>query len=183
MEKFSAKNKIIVLSIVWLVLSFAMLFYFFGFLDESNSNLVLSMQQQKKELLSLKAERDNYNQARADLDKLVAAEIQPDDFFSRDVTFVNEIKTLERWAEKLNVNMQLSGISGTVASAPKAKTTTALASIPFGVSLNGTLSDVTAFVQLLEHLNFITNVNSFSITAADPGKINMSLTANFYLRK
>ena len=79
--------------------------------------------------------------------------------------------------------MQLSGVSGTINTAPKAKTTTALVVIPYSISLSGSLQDVLNFIETLENLSFITNVGSVSIAAADSGSVSAGLTANFYLRK
>jgi Tfp pilus assembly protein PilO len=109
--------------------------------------------------------------------------VQPEDFFSRDITLVKELEVLEGLKQRFNVQTQIGGISGTVTSAGKAKTTTPLAVIPYSISVTGPLSDVVDFIETLENLSFITNVNNVSVTAADSGKVNASMSADFYLRK
>src|SRR6266404_494000 len=157
MKNFSARNKIIVLSLVWLGLSASMFLYFFNILDSSNSATVLAMAKQQQELLFLQAQDQSYQQAKLDLRKLAQESIQPGDFFSQDITLVKEIETLESLGQKLNLQMQISGVGGTVKSAPKAKTITSLATIPYSISLNGDFASAVGFIETLEHLSFISN--------------------------
>ena len=124
-KHLSAKNKIIIIILAWLVLSFGMLTYVFKFLDSTNQQILDSMGQQKSILASLQAERESEMRAQRDLQELSQKLYQPEDFFSRDTTLVNEIKILENLGQKYNLKMQLSGVSGTINTAPKAKTTTA----------------------------------------------------------
>lgn len=183
MGKFSVKNKIVLIIVAWLMLSCVMFFYLFSILDASNNNSLLAMDQQNKELAVLNAERDSYNNAKADLDKISKEQISPDSFFSKDVALVNEIKTLESWAQKLNVQMQLSGVSGTINTLPKAKTATSIGTVPYSVNLVGSFTDIVNFIEVLENLNFITNINTLSISALDKGQVSLNLSAFFYLRK
>ena len=126
----------------------------------SNLRTLEGMDQQKKDLAALNAERQSYIQAKGDLDDLAKKSIQPEDFFSKDITLVNEIRTLEGWGNKLGVQMTLSGVSGTINSVPKAKT-----------------------IEVLENLNFITNINNIGISAGDNNQVTLSLGANFYLKR
>ncbi len=171
------------LVIAWAVLSACMFFYFFNFLDASNQQVVSSMQKQKKDLASLQGQEQSFELAKSDLDKLAAQAIQPDDFFSKDITLVNEIQTLEDLNQKLNVNMQLSGLSGTIGGEPSAGTITPIAQVPYAISIKGSLDQVTGFLQALENLSFVTNVTSISVSAGDKGLVNANLSAVFYLRK
>ena len=179
----SAKNKILGLLAAWLLLTLLMFWFFFGLLDKSNKNALDGMSQQRKDLAVLKAERQSYEQAQADLKRLEKESFQPDNFFSRDTALVNEIQTLERLGNKLNVNMQLSGISGTVSTALKAKTQTSLVQISYNINLDGDLSQVVDFIESLENLEFITNVNRVSITAAEGRRVSANLTAYFYIKR
>ncbi|MBI5530055.1 MAG: hypothetical protein HY918_00965 [Candidatus Doudnabacteria bacterium] len=183
MGKFSAKNKVIILFTSWLAVSLVMFLFIFGILDESNQKIVDSMAKQRQELALLKAEKASYLKAQQDLQTLAKKQYQPDNFFSKDVALVKEIETLETWADKVGVQMQLSGISGTVATAAKAKTATSIAMVPYGINLNGSLEQVVNYIEVLENLGFVTNLTSVSLSSADRGTVSANLTANFYLSK
>lgn len=183
MNKLSAKNKIFALLAVWIVLSALMFGYFFNFLDKSNQLALASIAGKNKDLAQLKAERESYKQAQADLDKLDQKAYLPESFFSQDISLVNEIRTLEDLSKKLNVDMRLSGISGTVNTAAKAKTITPIVIVPYSLGLTGDFFQIVDFVESLENLAFITNVSALSISAADKGLVNANLSALFYLKK
>lgn len=183
MGKISAKNKIFILLSVWLVFSMVMFLYFFGILNASNSNYVENLTQKNKDLAVLNAERESYIQARDDLARIEKEEIKPDNFFSKDTSLVNEIKTLEGWAKKLELQMQLAGVSGTINTLPKAKTLSSIGTVSYSVNLLGSFTQVVNFIEVLENLNFITNINSLSISSSTNGLVNMSLSANLYLKK
>lgn len=183
MKNFSAKNKIIILLLVWLVLSAVMFFYFFKLMDNSNSTTLASMAQERKDLVVLQNQDNSYKQAQTDIKTLSEKSPQPEDFFTKDIAFVSEVQTLESLADKYNVKMQISGISGTVGTLPKANTVTALAMMPYGASINGDFFQVMEFLDNFEHLKFITNINSLSMNAADKNNVTMSFGSNFYLRK
>lgn len=167
----------------WVILSAAMFMYLFGILDASNRHTLDAMSKQRKDLALLKAEKQSYTQAQADLQELSKKSLQPDSFFSKDINLVNELRILEDWSRKLNITMQLSGLSGTVNTAPKAKTATPIVVVPYGISLTGSFSQVTNFLEVLENLSFITNVNGLSLSSANNNLVNASLSANFYLQK
>ena len=183
MRTFSAKNQVAIIAAAWLVLSALNFAYFFGILDSRNQEFVNSMEQQKQILASLQAERESEKLAEKDLQKLAKEVYLPENFFSRDVTLVNELETLENLGKKLNVKMLPSGIAGTVSTAPKAKTITDLAVIRYNMSLNGSLQNVVNFIESMENLSFISNIESVSISAVDNQTVSATLPANFYLRK
>ncbi len=183
MNHFSAKNKIVVLLIVWFGLSAISFGYFFKILDRANKLTLLSVDKQKKELAQLKAEQQSESQAQWDLDTLAKENIQPEDFFSRDITLVNELKVLEALGQRLGVKMQIGGVSGTIHTVSKAKTITPLGVIPYSINVNGSLPRVVDFIETLENLRFITNVSNISISSADQSTVNVNMTANFYLKK
>jgi hypothetical protein len=114
---------------------------------------------------------------------LAKKQYQPEDFFSKDVTLVKELRILEDWADRLGVKIQISGISGTIASVPKAKTQTSLAVIQYGISINGEFSQVLNYIQVLENLSFITSISSMNLNNSDRGNVSAGVTASLYLRK
>lgn len=183
MNQMKAKNKIILALCFWVIVSAMMFFYFFDILDEANQKTLDSMAQQKKDLASLKAERESYRLAKEDLEDLAKQTYQPNDFFSRDISLVKEIQTLEALGEQMGVKMQLTGVSGTAAAAAAAKTNTPLAVIPYNINLTGQLGQVVKFIETLENLSFITKTNSLSINAGEGGNVSAALGASFYIKK
>lgn len=183
MKGLSAKNKIVLLFLGWLIFSAVMFFYFFKLFDSKNQATVSSMAQQKKDLVVLKAQDASYKQAQADLQQLAGKTYQPENFFTRDTALVNELQTLEDLGPKYNVKMQIAGVSGTIGVLPKANTATSLGLVPYSISLNGDFFQVMDFLENFEHLSFITNVTSISLNAADKSNVTLNLGASFYLRK
>jgi Tfp pilus assembly protein PilO len=181
MKTTSAKTKIYATLGLWILLCVSMLGYFFGILDKGNQESVNVINTQNRELKSWLAERDSYKAALADLAAMQKQAYQPDDFFGKDVTLVNEIKILQDWATRLGLTLVLSGISGTVQAAPKAQTSTNLATIPFGVSLQGPFDKTLAYLEVLENLSFVVSIHSVSISTVSANSVSMSLNANFYL--
>lgn len=182
-KRLSAKNKIIIIGILLVVLSLLNFTYFFKILDASNQKILDSMAKDKKGLAVLLAEQQSEAQAQYDLQELAKKPLQPEDFFSRDITLVNEIKILENLEEKLGVKMSLSGVSGTIKSAAPANTVTPLVVIPYNIGVTGSLNRVVDFIETLENLNFVTNVSNISLSSADQGNVSAGMTASFYLRK
>ncbi len=178
-----AKNKIFLALAGWAIVSALMFFYFFNILDQANQRTLNSMAQQKKDLAALKAERESYRLAKQDLEDLAKKTYQPADFFSKDISLVAEIKTLESLGEQMGVSMQLSGVSGTASAAAKAKTTTPLAAIPYSIYLSGPLGQVVKFIEAVENLSFVTKTDSLNINAAENGNVTAALGASFYIKK
>ncbi len=179
----SAKNKIYVGVAVWVVACASMFMYFFHILDNSNQLLVSNIGDKRHILSVIKAERDSYQKAKKDLQELQSKPIQPDSFFSKDVTLVNEIRTIEQLGKDLDVAVTLTGVSGTAQSAAKAKTSSSLAAIPCNLTVVGDFSHTVAFVESLENLDFITNVSTVNVSGAANSKVNITLGANFYIKK
>ena len=183
MNRVSAKPKIYLALAIWLIVCFVVFSYVFKFLERANKQTKSKIDQQNKELTVLEAEKESFDKAKEDLSNLSQKDLQPEDFFSKDITLVNEIKTLETLAQNLGVELNLSGISGTTKTAPKAKTQGDIVIIPYSISLNGQFSKTVDYIESLENLPFITRLTALSINAAASGNVNANLTANFYLRK
>jgi Tfp pilus assembly protein PilO len=184
--KYRAKTKIYLWFAVWAALTGLVLGYVFKGMDQANQNILAEISKAQAEKGVLAAERDSYNQAKQDLAAMQKKNLQPQDFFSQDVTLVAEIKTLEALGEKLNVTFDLSGLSGTVKTVPKANTLSAILAVPYSISLKGTFGNVVAFIETMENLDFITTLNSVSLAAGsgkDSDLVIANLTANFYLRQ
>ena len=183
MSQLSAKNKIFVLIALWVLLCGSMFGYFFNILDNSSSGNVLKITEAKKELLSLQAEQKSYRKAQADLDAVKNKLYPPQSLFSQDISLVNQVRTLEGIGEKYGVKFNLSGLSGTVKTATKAKTSTEIYVIPISFNVVGQFRNVVNFVEVLENLDFPISIYSFTTSVASKGEISVSLGANFYIRK
>lgn len=183
MKSFSAKNKILILCSVWLVLSASMFLFFFKILDVENQKTLISMGDDRTTLVNLQNEDKSFKQAQSDLNEISSGAYQPNNFFSKDVTFVTEIQTLDNLAAKYNVVMELSGVSGTINTLPPAPTATALAIVPYSLSLTGNLTQVVNFIENMENLNFVTNINAVSVSSSGQNLVTASLSANFYLSR
>lgn len=183
MKKFSAKNKIVVSLIVWALVSASMLLYGFNIMEAGNQKMIFQIEESRKELAALQDEKNSYTQAQKDLDQMQKENLQPADFFSQDISLVNELKTLEDLQSKLGVDLTVSGVSGTAKTAQKAKTVSDIVTVPYSISAVGPYENITDLVQTLENLPFVTTVSAISLSVADKGRVNLSLGANFYLRR
>lgn len=179
----SAKNKIFAAVVVWMAVSGVMFGSLFNLLDNSNARAVIELSDRRKVLQNLKIEQESYRLASADIEQLALQEHQPENFFSRDVALVKEIETLEFLAQKTGVALTLSGLFGTVNKAPRANTATKIATVPYTIGLKGPFDRVVAYIEVMEHLSFITSVSTLNVTALSNNNISAVLNASFYLRQ
>lgn len=177
------KTKIYLTFVIWLGVCGAMFMYGFGILDGQNQLTAAKVATEKTAMQQLQQQQQSYIQAQQDLKKLSQEKMQPDDFFSEDVTLVKEIETLEGVASKAGVQVSLGGISGTVNSAPKASTKSSLFLEPYSMSITGDFFKVVDFIQAMEQLSFVTTVSQITVSSLTGGEVTMSLSANFYIRK
>lgn len=179
----SIKNNIYFAIFSWLLIIAVFLGYAFKKIESSNHARLEELRLLKMEEARLQAEKQSYELAKNDLASITLKELQPEDFFSQDVTLVNEIRRLEKIAQDLGVEMGLSGISGTLKTAWKHTGASEIYLIPFNVSLSGSLADIVSFMEYFENLEFITSVGSANFSSAGSGKLNASFAAGFYIRK
>lgn len=183
MNTLTAKQKIYVLAAVWLALCASMYFYFFNILDSKNQELAFSIVGQNKERMMLEAEQESFKQAKADLAMLAEQPVSPNEFFSQDVTLVNEIKALEAAAKKYDVTLTINNLSGTVKTATKAKTLNDMVYVSATLGVKGTLAGVVSYMEYVENAKFIANISNMNITAADENKTSAALDIQFYLKR
>ncbi len=183
MKPMSAKNKIVIAVVIWLIASVSMVMYGFGIFSTGNQKMLFQIQESKKELAALQEEKNSYAQAQKDLEQMLKEKIQPQDFFSQDVTLVNELKILEDLQDSLGIKLTVSGVSGTAGSAAKAKTQSDIVSVPYGISASGPFESIVHLVQTLENLPFVTTIGSLAISSGEKGTVNFATNANFYLRR
>jgi Tfp pilus assembly protein PilO len=181
--KYNSKTKIYLALFLWVALSASMVFYFFKILQASNASAVNDIAKEQRELASLESERDSYQLAKKDIAEMKGKEHQPEDFFSKDVTLVNEIRALEALGQSLNIDLDLSGLSGTVKSSQAAKEQGSFVAVPYSIHVSGTYANVVAFIETMENLDFVTNLTSMLISGSSDGEVSASMTANFYLKR
>lgn len=179
----SAKQKIIVGLMVWVGMSFLMYFYVFKKFDLTNETKLSAIQNLKKEQFLLEAERDSFLKGKSDLEKIEKEKIKPTDFFSKDITLVNEIRRLEQIGAELNLDLALSGVSGTIKSARKAGTKSEIFQIPVSMNVKGTLQNAVSFLEYLENLEFLTIGNMVNFNSVESGIVSVSLNASFFVKK
>lgn len=184
MSRYSAKIKIYGALFFWFMLTVSMASFGFGVVEKSTLELNRKYSDQMLELNMLKSESLSFNLSKSDLEDLRSKPLQPEDFFSRDETLVNEIKFLEDLTKKLNLEYGISGISGTVKSAGKAKaSTTGLITIPYSISISGSFDSVSAFIKTMENLPFANQISSVNMGVVGENKVSASFSAAFYIRK
>lgn len=183
MGNLSAKNKIYALTVSWVVMIVLLFLYGFPILDSSNEVLVTKYAEQQRTLATLQAEVESYKQAQSELDKVAKQKYSPEDLFSQDVSLVQELRTLEELGRRHNVSLSIGGLSGTLRNAQRAKTLSEVFMIPYSLSVSGSFENTIAFLEHIEHLRFITTVNSVSMGAISESEVSMNLNAVFYLRK
>ena len=182
MGKLSAKSKIYILCAVWVALVLLMFLYLFNILDASNQKIIASFSDQQYNLNLLQAQQASYKLAQDDLDKVTKEQYTPDQLFSKDVTLVNEVKTLEDLGTEENVQLTITGLSGTLSTLQQAPSQSQVYQVPYNLMLQGTLDNCLAFMERLEHLQFITSVPTMSINSIDSNTVEINLNAYFYLR-
>lgn len=167
----------------WLALCSLMFFYGFNILGSSNRLALTDIAEKKTQLLQLQAQAESYQLAQKDLKQMEGEKLQPEDFFSVDITLVKEIQTLEGLAKSIGINLSLGGITGVISTVPNGQVEQELYVLPYSISASGSLEKVVNFIETLENLGFITKLNSLSISSAGSGNVNASMGANFYIRK
>jgi|GEM_PF-1517235 len=182
-KPISAQYKVYAAAVAWLILCAVMFTYGFGILDASNSKTVLEIAEQKSSLTTLENERNSFIKAKQDIAQMESQALQPKDLFSRDVTLIKEIQTLEGWADQLGLTLNLTGVSGTIKTAPKAKTLTDIYTLPYSINVAGPYTQAVKFLEVLEHLSFITNISALSVSAGSGNAVSITLNASFYLKK
>jgi hypothetical protein len=180
--KLSAKNKIIILSVAWLVISFIMLSFIFKIMDTKNQAALERMATDRQDLAILQGKSLSFKQAQSDLEKLSKEELQPTDFFSKDINLVKEIQVLEDLDAKFNTKVVFSGVSGVIGKGQlSADTASAMSLVPYTLSVNGSFQDVVKLVESFENLYFISKINGLSLSSSGEGGVNANIGSGFYV--
>lgn len=182
-SSMSAKNKIILLSIAWLVVAVIMNLFLFKIMNKKNQAALDDMATDRQNLVLLEKESESFKKAQNDLEKMAEQKIQPADFFSKDITLVNEIKVLEDLNNLFGTEVNFSGVSGVVnPGLAGAGTASGLVFVPYSVSLSGSLAGVIKQIETIENLKFITKINGLNLSSTAEGKVNATLSSGFYVK-
>lgn len=182
MPGLSYKKKIYTVSGLWLAACLLLFGYFFGLLDSSNLQAAEKLSGRKAELADLQQEQQTADLGKKDIARLADLPIPQDSLFSRDTKVVREIETLEALAKQTGVSLELA-VSGTAGTAQKAKTKSELFLVPYTLNLTGTFESAAAFLNGMEHLPFVTQIEQVSARAQKNSAVKVFLSAVFYLKK
>jgi Tfp pilus assembly protein PilO len=182
-KQLTKKQKFAISIAVWLMATLGMFFYCLPIQHKGNLAIIETIKTLSVKEQGLLAEKKSYLQAQKALEDLAKLEIQPENFFSKNITLVKEIKKLERIASELGVEFALSGISGNLQSATKAPTVSNIFLVPYSIHLEGSLDKLVAYIEHLENLEYITAINSLDVSATNEETVNLNLSANFYVIK
>jgi hypothetical protein len=183
MSKISAKSKIYIFLVLWLLVAGSFFGYVINIFKKGNKVLESSVSDKQGTLQSLEVQQKGYLQGKEDIDKVAEQSIQPDDLFSKDVSLVGEIQTLESLAKVYNVTMKLGGLNGTIQSISTVKLNNSLYVVPASIIVTGNLDNVVAFLDHVEHLPFATKINTINIAAMEDRSISLTFSINFYLKQ
>ena len=176
------RRKTQVLVLAWLTVIAVLFGYVFSLVDVSNQKILQEIQVQQLKYEQLLAEQKSYLLARQDLDKLATLRFRPDEFFSRDVQLVSEIRMLEELAENLEVDFNI-GLAGEAKNLAKAPDTSEELIVPYSLQLSGSFAHMIQYLEVMERLPFVTSVKTINFSPAAAGDVNLSLAAQFYIKK
>lgn len=176
------KTKIFASVVGFLILISILFGYGFPWLKAREQARLLGVLEQKKTVAELRQQQRNIELARQDLKELSTKTYGPDEFFPKDTTLVGQLRSLEAKAKEFKVELAFS-VSGTVATAPKAKTASELYMVPFTAQLKGGYAETIAYLDWLEHLPTILSVRSLGVSSASETEVSTSLVGSLHLRK
>lgn len=182
MNQTKFQMRIIGSAIAFCILLGLIVLYGFPWLSSLQAGKLSAILEQKKTVVELGQEKTNIEQAKKDLTELRSKARIPEEFFSKDITLVDDIRLLEMRANDSGVDLTLT-VSGTLSTAVKAKNTSELFVVPFSVQLKGAFGNVVAYMDFLEHFGTLFTVRNVSIIGAAGDDVTANLVGNFYLRK
>jgi hypothetical protein len=109
-KQLTKKQKFAISIAVWLITTLGMFFYCLPVQHKGNLAIIETVKTLSVKEQGLLAEKNSYLQAKQALEDLAKLEIQPENFFSKNITLVKEIKKLESIASELGVEFALSGL-------------------------------------------------------------------------
>jgi Tfp pilus assembly protein PilO len=181
--KLNSKIKIFLVSGAFLLFAGIMFFYGYGILASGNQAIGDTVKQRRTELDVLQREQKNFEQGKKDLATLSSATYPPDDLFSSDTKVVKEIQQLEAASNLYGVELTIT-ISGTTKTAIKADGATGeVYKIPYTMTVTGTFENTLSFMQAIEHLPYVTRIDSLQIAVGEKNKSVSTFLSEFYIKK
>lgn len=183
MNGLKGKTKVIILIAGFIIFVILMFLFGYGIMGDRNQNIADALTQRRVELEVLQREQKTFEQGKKDLAELEEAQYPPDDLFSRDTKLVKEIQQLEAAAQLYNLNLQIS-ISGTTKTAVKVPNTTGeIFAIPYTITLTGSFSDASLFMQVMERLPFVTHAKMVNVTVGAKDESRTVINSEFFIKK
>ncbi len=181
------KTKIIVLIISFGLFAILMYFFGYGIMAKKNQVVADSLTQQNVELEVLQREQKSFEQGKKDLSILEASQYPPDELFSSDTKVVKEIWQLEQAAQRYGLDLQIT-VAGTIKEAkPVDAAGSGLIAVPYSLSVRGTFENIMLYMQLAEHMPFVTHSKNLSITVSEDedgdDEAKAIFTSEFFIKK
>lgn len=182
MMPINGKTKIILLVVGFIMFSGLMYWFGYGVIGTRTQVFSDAINTKKVELEVLQREQKSFEEGKKDLAEVAKSAYPPSELFSNDTKVVKEIQQLEATAQKYSLDMTLS-VSGTAEEAVKVPGTAGdLYSIPYTISLAGPFQSAMQFMQIAEHLPFISHVKQLTVSASSKDTRTV-ITSEFYIKK
>lgn len=177
MNSFSAKNKLIMIASIALVMIFLAVFLIFKPLFNNVSSLNTEVQEQKDKYAKLVLEEESYNQARSDLEQIEPRVGQIESLFPVKEELVELVESLELLADTFDSEFTIiitdadehPETSRRMASEEKPYEVVAglknVEVIPFDFQLEGDFLGVINFLQALENQPFYSEIESIVLSS------------------
>ena len=181
------KVKIIILVAVFFLFALGMYLFGFGIMASKNQIVSDAIAQQNVELEVLLREQKSFEQGKKDLAILEKSQFPPDELFSSDTKVVKEIQQLEAAAQRYGLDMQIT-VAGTIKEAKAVDGTgSGLLAVPYTLAVKGDFNNILLYMQLAEHMPFVTHSKNLAITVsptgADGSETKATFNSEFYIKK
>ncbi len=183
MTKLTYRIKLFIVIILFAVFAGCMFGFGYNILESKNTTRLDIVNKQNLELEVLKREQKNFEQGKTDLASLAKKPHPPSDLFSKDTKVVKEIRILEEFADRYNLDLTMS-ISGSSKTAVKASgVSSELSVIPYTVVVVGPFVNILNYITSTEHTSFVTHTQGVQISSLGNGNSRAILESQFYLKK
>ncbi|MEZ4180382.1 MAG: hypothetical protein R3B41_02630 [Candidatus Doudnabacteria bacterium] len=183
MSQLSAKSKVIILLVGFVIFAVLMFFLVYPYFDKRNKDILAQINTKKLDLIILEREQKNFKQARTDIEDLRSKDYPPQELFSRDTKVVKEIKVLEGIANDYNLDFSLQVNGGVEDFKPVEGLTSELFIVPYSVTLEGAYNNVLKYLGSAQKTSFINHTTVVSIRAIEDGLVEAIIESNFYLQE
>ncbi len=183
MPQFNSRIKLFIVIVAFAVFAALMFSYGYGIIENRNQGRLDLVNQKNLEYEVLLKEQKNFEQGKKDIEALNSKAFPPQDLFSKDTKVVKEIRDLEEYANRYDLEMELK-VSGTSKTAIKVPgVTSELLLFPYTVTVTGAFNNIMQYIEAVEHATFITQTKAVDFTSLESGLTRAELSSEFYLKK